>query len=285
MVVKEIMHDPQFQEELNANSMKLVVVDFSATWCGPCKRVAPLYDELSNKYDRAVFLKVDVDKCQETAASQGVSAMPTFILYRNKVKVAKIQGADIVAVESKIKQLYDAACAASGEDCGVPGQMDLSSFIMKNQCEALNDSDDHPLSAFIENRGYIESDCDQQLILSLTFTQSVKVHSIKVKAPKDNGPKSLKLFINQPNTIDFDAATCNLATQELELKPDELDGKIVNLKYVKFQNVHNLQIFVVNNQTDEEVTRIDSLDIIGMPISTTNMGDFKRVAGKVGEAH
>lgn len=180
MVVKELLNDSQFQEELNLNSTKLVVVDFSATWCGPCRRVAPLYDELSNKYDRAVFLKVDVDKCQETAASQGVSAMPTFILYRNKVKVSKIQGADIVAVETKIKQLYDTACAAAGEDCGVQGQMDLNSFIMKNQCEALNDSDEHPLSALIENRGYIESDCDQQLILSLTFTQSVKVHSIKV---------------------------------------------------------------------------------------------------------
>lgn len=175
------MNDHQFQEELNANGSKLVVVDFSATWCGPCRRVAPLYDELSNKYDRAIFLKVDVDKCQETAANQGVSAMPTFILYRNKVKVARVQGADIATVEAKIKQLYDAACsAASGEDCGVPGQIDLGSFIMKNQCEALNDADDHPLSALLENQGYIESDCDQQLILSLTFTQSVKVHSIKV---------------------------------------------------------------------------------------------------------
>lgn len=180
MVVKEVMNDPQFQEELNANSMKLVVVDFSATWCGPCRRVAPLYDELSHKYERAVFLKVDVDKCQETAASQGVSAMPTFMFYRNKVRVAKIQGADIAAVETKVKQLYEASCATTGEDCGVPGQMDLNTFIMKNQCEALNDSDDHPLSALIENRGYMESDCDQQLILSLTFTQSVKVHSIKV---------------------------------------------------------------------------------------------------------
>lgn len=180
MVVKEVMHDPQFQEELSANGMRLVVVDFSATWCGPCRRIAPLYDELSLKYDRAVFLKVDVDKCQETAASQGVSAMPTFIFYRNKVKVAKIQGADIAAVEAKLKQLYETACEVSGEECGVPGQMDLSSFIMKSQCEALNDSDEHPLAALLESRGFMESDCDQQLILSLTFTQSVKVHSIKV---------------------------------------------------------------------------------------------------------
>jgi len=127
-----------------------------------------------------VFLEVDVDKCQELANRQGVTAMPTFILYRNKVQVAKIRGADIAAVESKIVELYEAPSVASVEDCGVPGHMNLNKFIMKNQCEALNDSDNHSLSAFIENSGYIESDCDQQLILSFAFKQPVKVHSIKV---------------------------------------------------------------------------------------------------------
>ncbi|KAL4122671.1 hypothetical protein QTP88_014956 [Uroleucon formosanum] len=167
-----------------------------------------------------------------------------FINFNSSVSVMnykeKIRGVDIAAVESKI-------------------------------CEALNDSDSHPLSALIDNSGYIESDCDQQLILSLTFAQPVKVHSIKVKAPKENGPKSLKLFINQPNTIDFDAATYNLGAQELDFKPDELpDGK----------NVYNLQIFVINNQTEEAITRIDNLDIIRMPTSSgINMGDFKLVSG------
>lgn len=47
--------------------------------------IAPVFEQLAGKYPRAVFLKVDVDKCQETAAAQGVSAMPTFIFYRNKV--------------------------------------------------------------------------------------------------------------------------------------------------------------------------------------------------------
>ncbi|XP_001943433.1 thioredoxin-like protein 1 [Acyrthosiphon pisum] len=285
MVVKEIMSDTQFRDILNLNLTKLIVVDFYAIWCGPCKRVAPKYIELSNKYDRALFLEVDVDKCEETATSEGVSAMPTFILYRNKLQVAKIRGADIATVESKIIELYEAPRVAAVEDCGVPGQMDLSSFIVRSQCEALNDSDDHPLPGLFEKSGYIESDCDQQLILSFIFTKPVKVHSIKVKAPKHNGPKSLRLFTNHPNTIDFDSATFNLAAQELDLKPDDLDGKIVNLKYVKFQNVYNLQIFVVNNQTEEEVTRIDSLNIIGMPTSVTLMGDFKRIAGKVGESH
>lgn len=55
--------------------------------CGPCQRIAPVFQQLATKYIKAVFLKVDVDKCQETAAAQGVSAMPTFIFYRNKVEL------------------------------------------------------------------------------------------------------------------------------------------------------------------------------------------------------
>lgn len=179
MGVKELVHDSQLQEELNANSMKLVIVDFSAIWCSPCKRIASQYEELSNKYYHAVFLKVDVDRCAETAASQDVTAMPTFILYRNNVKVGKILGPDIPAVEAKIKQLYETDSAATGEDCGISNQMDLSLFFMKSKCEAHNDADDHPLSGLIENRDFLESDCDQKLILSFTFTKSVNVHSIK----------------------------------------------------------------------------------------------------------
>lgn len=53
--------------------------------CGPCQRIAPVFQQLATKYPRAVFIKIDVDQCQETAAAQGVSAMPTFIFYRNKV--------------------------------------------------------------------------------------------------------------------------------------------------------------------------------------------------------
>ena len=54
---------------------------------------------------------------------------------------------------------------------------------------------------------------------------------------------------------------------------------------MKFQNVQNLQIFIKDNQSGDEVTQIDYLGIIGTPIGTTNMNDFKRVAGKKGEGH
>ena len=58
--VKMMQDDAQFQAELAGAGSKLVVVDFTASWCGPCKRIAPFYDELSAKYPNAVFLKVNI---------------------------------------------------------------------------------------------------------------------------------------------------------------------------------------------------------------------------------
>jgi hypothetical protein len=95
-------------------------------------------------------------------------------------------------------------------------QIDLSSFIMQAQCECLNESDDHSFAHCLSSQGgYLESDCDEQLIISITFTQAVKIHSLKIKAPANKGPKNLKLFINQPRTIDFDMADSNISVQDL----------------------------------------------------------------------
>ena len=58
---------------------KLLVVDFTAVWCGPCQRIAPAFAALAEEYaDSAHFVKVDVDKLGELAAQLGVTSMPTF---------------------------------------------------------------------------------------------------------------------------------------------------------------------------------------------------------------
>lgn len=283
-VAKDIKDEAHFHEELSASSTKLVVVDFTAVWCGPCQRMAPIYEQLAQKYNKASFLKVDVDKCQEVAANLRVSVMPTFYFYRNKVKVDSLQGADQAKLEEKIKKYYDSE--GSEEDVGVSGHMDLNTFVHKSDCEALNESDEHTLQHCLTAAdGYLESDCDEQLIISLAFNQSVKIHSIRMKGPAENGPKNVRLFINQTSTLDFDSAAANTAVQELELNENDLEGELINLRYVKFQNVQNIQLFIKDNQTGAETTRIDHLQLIGSPILTTNMGDFKRVVGKKGEAH
>jgi len=283
-LVRVLAEDSQFAAEMNVTGTKLVVVDFTASWCGPCQRIAPFFEDLARRYPRAVFLKVDVDQCTETAASNGVTAMPTFIFFRNKAKIDRLEGGNPDALEQKVKQHYGSDDGE--EDAGVQGYLDLATFVTKAGCECLNEADDHPLEACLSsNPGYLESDCDEQLIINLSFNQTVKIHSLKIKAPKDQGPKTLRLFINQPRTLDFDAAEGSQATQDIVLQPSDLDGNPVNLRFVKFQNVQTLLIFVKDNQGGTETTRIDHLAVYGCPLNTTNMSDFKRIAGKKGEAH
>jgi len=94
------LHEPETLEDVNALVLKagsagqLVVIDFTATWCGPCQMIAPIFKEMSNSYDDVVFLKVDVDENAETAANYKVSAMPTFIFIKRGVVVERVMGAD-----------------------------------------------------------------------------------------------------------------------------------------------------------------------------------------------
>ena len=197
-----------------------------------------------------------------------------------------MSGANAQALEAKIVELIGTGDPAA--DSGVPGHVDLNGFLMKSGMECLNESDDHTLKdALTPGHGaYLESDCDEQLIISTEFSQNVKLHSLRVDAPAGKGPKTIKIFVNQPQTLDFDKADSMEPVQTLQLTEKDLTSKEpVPLRYVKFQNVSNLQLFVKDNQTGSDTTVISFLGFIGSPVSTTNMSDFKRIAGKKGETH
>ena len=59
---------------------KKVIIDFYADWCGPCKRIAPEFEKLAEKYTDVVFLKVNVDNSEKLSEFYSVSALPTFVL-------------------------------------------------------------------------------------------------------------------------------------------------------------------------------------------------------------
>ena len=93
---------------------RLVVVDFTATWCGPCQRIAPAFNQLADEYEGSVlFLKVDIDDHGELAAELGVTSVPTFMLFRKGELVDTMQGADEVALATLISKHAAAAEAAA----------------------------------------------------------------------------------------------------------------------------------------------------------------------------
>ncbi len=81
-------------EELVVNSDKPVVVDFWAEWCGPCRMVAPVVEELSKDYEgKAIVGKVDVDANNEISAKYGIRNIPTILFLKNGEVVDKQVGA------------------------------------------------------------------------------------------------------------------------------------------------------------------------------------------------
>jgi thioredoxin 1 len=84
--------DANFQAEV-LESETPVLVDFWAPWCGPCRMVAPILEDMANERDDLRIVKLNTDENMETASNYSVLAIPTLILFRNGAEAARIQGA------------------------------------------------------------------------------------------------------------------------------------------------------------------------------------------------
>ncbi|KAK2860247.1 hypothetical protein Q7C36_004413 [Tachysurus vachellii] len=95
-----------FDAALKNAGDKLVVVDFTAKWCGPCQMIGPIFKAMSEnpKYKDVVFLKVDVNEAQDVSSACGIQCMPTFQFYKRGEKLEEFSGANKETLENMINK-------------------------------------------------------------------------------------------------------------------------------------------------------------------------------------
>ena len=83
MSVVEIK-EKEVKDKINNSKKKKVVIDCYAPWCGPCKLLSPILDELNNEIDTCEFYKINVDNAEELSREYGIMSIPTLLIFENK---------------------------------------------------------------------------------------------------------------------------------------------------------------------------------------------------------
>ncbi|XP_045697004.1 thioredoxin domain-containing protein 8 [Phyllostomus hastatus] len=104
-MVQIIKDEDEFKTFLKTAGCKLVVVEFSAKWCGPCKRIYPLVHAMSLQYQNVMFANVDIDDSRELAKTCHIRVVPTFQMFKQAQKIFEFCGADAKKLEGKIREL------------------------------------------------------------------------------------------------------------------------------------------------------------------------------------
>ncbi|KAK6436720.1 Thioredoxin-like protein 1 [Oleoguttula sp. CCFEE 5521] len=138
-------------------------------------------------------------------------------------------------------------------------------------------------------KDWIESDTDEQLMLYMPFQSTMKLHSLHITSlpsPSEDEdapsrPKTLQLYTNRSHVLGFDEAEDAPVTQRIELDEDSWDAQTgtakIELRFVKFQNISSLVVFVVESEGDSEKTRVDRIRLVGESGEKKSMGKLEKI--------
>ncbi|KAH0541643.1 hypothetical protein FGG08_003874 [Glutinoglossum americanum] len=146
---------------------------------------------------------------------------------------------------------------------------------------------------------WVESDTDEQLMLFVPFKATLKVHTLHITSlppghSEDDDdteipmrPKTVQVYSNRAHVLGFEEAEDIPATQTVTLSPNDWDAKTgtakIELRFVKFQNVTSLVIFVVDGDGEGERVRVDRLRIIGETGEKRELGKLEKIGDEPGE--
>ncbi|KAL8753038.1 MAG: hypothetical protein Q9184_005541 [Pyrenodesmia sp. 2 TL-2023] len=332
----ELVSSPSHFKQLLSTS-ETVVVDFYADWCGPCKAIAPIYEQLSSQLSRPgkiTFAKVDTERQKEVAQAYSVTALPTFMVFKSGQVISTVKGADPRKLSDVIRKLAagadidgsSEASRASRASSGWVGaslprgydditdQVDVRGIDLLNSDSSCGDArtlfDGGKPSALNDRKGkanpnegekqkdWVESDTDEQLMLYVPFQSTLKVHTLHITSlpSKDTDqesdnmpmrPKTLHLYTNRAHVLGFEEAEDISATQTITLQAQDWDDATgtakVELRFVKFQKVSSLILFVADGDGDGEKVRIDRVKVIGEKGEKREMGKLEKIGDQAGE--
>eukprot|EP01120_Amphizonella_sp_Union-15-10_P016841 TRINITY_DN912_c0_g1_i1.p1 TRINITY_DN912_c0_g1~~TRINITY_DN912_c0_g1_i1.p1 ORF type:complete len:279 (-),score=64.43 TRINITY_DN912_c0_g1_i1:95-931(-) len=272
--VKQIPDDKEFLKaiEKSITEKSKLLIDFNATWCAPCKAIAPIFSQLAAKYQEISFLSVDIDKCKGIAVGLDVREVPTFHFYYAGTLIKAVKGANKDLLEQSVDEFAQMTPETLTNKINQQTESlkdgDLVEQIDFTKSECLNDEKENPwTNAFKADDKIVKSDTDEQLLFNISFKKQVHLKTLKIIAPSDgSGPKKLKLFLNKIN-FGFSEAEDDPAVQEVTLTPKDLvkDTEPLKLNALKFMKVNSLSIFVASNQEGEEQTQIEQIIFFGKP--------------------
>ncbi|RMX39555.1 hypothetical protein pdam_00006148 [Pocillopora damicornis] len=102
--MKELTTLKELNELLESSGVKLVVIDFFADWCGPCKIMGPKFEELAMKFPDVVFAKVNIERGKEPTKHYSITSIPHFKFFKGKKEVDNLRGADETILTQKIEK-------------------------------------------------------------------------------------------------------------------------------------------------------------------------------------
>lgn len=298
------------------------------------------------------FVKINTEAQRPLAAEFAVTALPTFILFRDGAIVEKVKGADPQGLRSLIEKLTKDVESGGGEGSSSSGSgglawrgadlprgyTDISDVVNVRGLELLNADTDFSVRTLFnkskpsslgkepstsEEKDWVESDTDEQLLLFIPFNSAIKLHTLQVCAMLRIGsmcilhvesklsqvsgqltslpptgdddddddetpmrPKTIKLFTNRPHNLGFEEADDIDPTQTIEIgEADWNSNGTANLplRFVRFQNISSLVIFVADGDGDGEKVRLDRVRLIGESGEKREMGKLEKIGDEPGE--